>query len=64
MTAASGPSVIQIRAQSVLPEQIGPPVVSLIQEHGGILESGAILTVDEIAGRVRVLPIGRRGEAP
>lgn len=65
LTAADGPSVLQVRAQGVLPDQIGSLVVALLREHAGLLEAGAILTVDEVAARVRALPIGRaRRDSP
>jgi predicted nuclease of predicted toxin-antitoxin system len=64
LTAASGPSVIQVRTQAVLPDQIGALIVSIIQQHAPLLNAGAILTVDELAARARVLPIGRQREAP
>ena len=54
---ASGPSVLQVRAQDVLPESIGDQVVQVLREQSEAMESGAIITIDEIAARVRILPI-------
>jgi predicted nuclease of predicted toxin-antitoxin system len=59
-TDAGGPSVIQIRAQDVLPDGFGTDVVRVLREHGAALEQGAIISVDELTARVRVLPI-RKG---
>ena len=52
-----GPSVIQVRAQDVSPEHLGPLVVRALQAHRAALEAGALLTIDESKSRVRVLPI-------
>ena len=59
-SSATGPSVIQVRTQDVLPESLGPQVVRVLLEQRDALESGAIITIDEIAARVRILPIRRR----
>lgn len=57
LTRARGPSVVQVRTQNVLPEAIGEMVVRVLTEQAAALESGALVTVDERAARVRVLPI-------
>ena len=59
-TEAAGPSVIQVRTQDVLPDAIGSDVVRVLRDHHAALEQGAIISVDELASRVRVLPIRRR----
>jgi predicted nuclease of predicted toxin-antitoxin system len=51
------PSVVQVRAQDVSPEHLGPVAVRALQAHGEALESGALLTIDEARSRVRILPI-------
>ena len=58
-TEAIGPSVIQARTQDVLPEAIGGDVVQVLRTHAAALEEGAIVTVDKVTSRVRVLPIRR-----
>lgn len=60
ITGASGPSVIQLRSQDVLPNAVGAQVVSVLSTYGPELESGALVTVDLISSRVRILPISRR----
>ena len=42
---------------SVLPESIGADVVRVLRTHATALEAGAIVTIDELGARVRVLPI-------
>jgi predicted nuclease of predicted toxin-antitoxin system len=57
LTRANGPSVIQVRAQNVLPDAIGDLVVRILTEQAAVLASGALVTVEPHATRVRVLPI-------
>jgi len=59
-SGAAGPSVLQVRTQDVFPEALGAQVVRVLLEQADALESGAIITIDEIAARVRILPIRRR----
>jgi predicted nuclease of predicted toxin-antitoxin system len=56
-TGALGPSVLQVRTQDVLPDAIGPAVVRAFREYSEVLEKGAIISLDELASRVRILPI-------
>ncbi len=55
-TQASSPSVIQVRTQDVLPDQIEDTIISVINQFQTTLEAGALITVDETRSRVRVLP--------
>lgn len=59
-TEATGPSVIQVRTQDVLPDAIGGDVVRVLRTHATELEQAAIVSVDKVRSRVRVQPI-RRG---
>ena len=58
-TGAAGPSVIQVRGQDVLPSALGDDVARVLREHSDALERGAIVTVDLVKARIRILPIGR-----
>ena len=58
LTRADGPSVIQVRGQDVLPEHLETIVTAVIRQFESQLEAGALVTVDESRGRVRLLPIG------
>jgi hypothetical protein len=49
--------VLQVRSQNVLPEAIGRLVIRVLAEHAESFNAGALVTVDEHAARVRVLPI-------
>jgi hypothetical protein len=59
LTAASGPSVLQVRTQDVRPEAIGALIVAALGEHEGALQRGALLSVDREQARVRLLPLAR-----
>jgi predicted nuclease of predicted toxin-antitoxin system len=56
-TEAVGPSVVQVRTQDVLPDAVGSDVVRVLRAHLTALDQGAIVSIDELASRVRVLPI-------
>lgn len=58
-TQAAAPSVIQIRGQDVLPTSIGSLVIDALKQFELVLETGALITVDESRARVRILPITR-----
>ena len=57
LTHASGPSVLQVRGQNVLPDHMAPFVVAALRQHETDLAAGALVVVDESKSRVRVLPI-------
>lgn len=57
LTHATGPSVLQVRSQDVLPEDIGPVVIAALRQHGDALAAGALVVVDVKKSRVRVLPL-------
>ncbi len=59
VTRAEGPSVLQVRAQDVLPEHLADVVVAAFQQFTEQLETGALITVDESTSRARILPIDR-----
>ena len=58
-TEAVGPSVIQVRTQDVLPDTVGRDVVRVLQDHRAALDEGAIVSIDALTSRVRVLPVRR-----
>ena len=57
LSHATGPSVLQIRGQSVLPEDIGPMVATALSQHQSMLEQGALVVVDVVRSCVRILPL-------
>lgn len=58
LSHATGPSVIQLRIQDVLPGSSGERVVQIIKEYQEYLQFGALLTIDLSKSRIRLLPIG------
>ena len=57
LTHATGPSVLQVRGQSVLPEDIGTVVIAAVNQYEAALAAGALVVVDVKKSRVRVLPL-------
>ncbi len=60
MLAATGgakPSVVQIRAEDVRPEAIGPALVAALRQMAADLEAGALVTVEPKRARLRLLPL-------
>jgi predicted nuclease of predicted toxin-antitoxin system len=56
-THASGPSVLQIRARNVLPRDLVLIVVATLGQYRHELARGALLVVDPLKSRVRLLPL-------
>ena len=57
LTHEAGPSVLQVRAENVLPDHLANSVIAALNQHESDLSSGALVVVDESRSRVRVLPI-------
>ena len=57
LTHDGGPSVLQFRAENVLPDHLADSVIAALTQHEADLSSGALVVVDESRSRVRVLPI-------
>ena len=57
LSQSGGPSVIQVRAENVLPDHLGGAVHAALTQHESDLSAGALVVVDERRSRVRVLPL-------
>ena len=57
LSHAQGPSVLQVRAEDILPDHLEGLVIAALKQHASDLASGALVVVDESRSRVRVLPI-------
>ena len=57
LSHSTGPSVLQIRAEDVLPDHLESIVIAALKQHDADLASGALVVVDESKTRVRILPI-------
>ena len=60
LTQATSPSVIQVRTQDVTPPHLATAVIGVLQDNEALLESGALIVLDEGRSRVRILPLTRR----
>lgn len=56
-TRATGPSVLQIRSQDVMPENVGAHVVDVLTTYASEIDRGAIVSIDEASARIRILPL-------
>lgn len=59
-TRAIGPSVVQVRTQDVRPAALAPLLLLVLRQFKSELDSGALLIVDEVKSRVRLLPLVER----
>lgn len=59
-TQAVEPSVIQLRADDVLPDVHGQTIVRALERFAVELGAGALVSVDPVRARVRLLPFGDR----
>ncbi len=57
VTEAAAPSVIQVRAQDVLPSCLGPTVVAALRQFRDHLDRGVLITIDAARARARLLPL-------
>ncbi len=56
-TRSRGPSVLQARVKDTMPDALGPDVLRVLNLRREALERGALVTIDKMHSRVRVLPI-------
>ena len=56
-TKADSPSVLQLRTQDISPKRIGESVVSAFKQFEDLLNQGALVSIDQIRARARILPI-------
>ncbi|MBX3268187.1 MAG: DUF5615 family PIN-like protein [Acidobacteria bacterium] len=60
LTHASGPSVIQVRTQDILPSSLGSTLISVLHDNESSLDQGALIVVDKTRARIRILPLERK----
>jgi predicted nuclease of predicted toxin-antitoxin system len=58
-TNGGKPSVIQVRSDDVSPDAIGEPVIRALHQMATELEAGALLSIDPVRVRIRLLPLRR-----
>jgi predicted nuclease of predicted toxin-antitoxin system len=59
LTQAENPSIVQVRAQNILPSHLSNTVVAVLRTNQETLEKGALIVVEEGRARVRILPLQR-----
>lgn len=57
-THAESPSVFQIRTDDVSPDALAPRAIDLLRRFTPQLSAGALIVVDEMRERIRILPLG------
>jgi predicted nuclease of predicted toxin-antitoxin system len=57
-TRAESPSVFQIRTDDVSPDALAPRAIELLHRFTPQLSAGALIVVDEMRERIRILPLG------
>ncbi len=57
LTHATGPSVLQVRGQDILPDHLLSVILSVLRQHEADLTAGALVVLDRAKLRVRILPI-------
>jgi predicted nuclease of predicted toxin-antitoxin system len=57
LTFATGPSVLLVRTQDVMPSSIGSAVLETLNRYGKEIAQGALVVLDPRKSRVRLLPI-------
>ena len=60
LTQAESPSVVQVRAQNILPSHLANTVIAVLRANEESLKQSALIVVDEGRARVRILPLQRR----
>ena len=59
LTHATGPSVLQVRAQDIMRDSLERAVIAALKQHEIELAAGALVVIDQTRTRVRVLPMLR-----
>jgi predicted nuclease of predicted toxin-antitoxin system len=63
-TQGVAPSVVQVRAEDVSPDVIGPKIARALHQMQAELEAGALLSIDDKTTRLRLLPLVNREGNP
>src|SRR5215831_13077452 len=57
LSQKSGPSVMLIRAHDVTPQHLSKAVLAVLAQNASLLETGALIVLDEVRTRIRILPL-------
>jgi predicted nuclease of predicted toxin-antitoxin system len=58
-TQSGSPSVIQVRAQNIMPSHLKKTIIRTLQQNEHLLNQGTLIVVDEAKFRIRVLPLNK-----
>lgn len=58
-SGADSPSVVQVRTEDPTPNHCADLVLGVLHRHAAALAAGALISVDEVRARVRLLPMKR-----
>jgi predicted nuclease of predicted toxin-antitoxin system len=61
-TRATGPSVLQVRVKNPMPAVVGADVVRVLHLRRQDFQRGALVTIDKLRARIRVLPLLSDGD--
>jgi predicted nuclease of predicted toxin-antitoxin system len=56
-TQASGPSVIQLRVQNILPDALAETVIGAMRQYEEQLLNGSLIVIEHSRQRIRILPL-------
>lgn len=59
-TQAESPSVIQMRTQDVLSDTMTAKLIGVVKKYEADLSTGALITIDEVRSRLRILPLRKK----
>lgn len=59
-TDAAKPSVVQLRADTLSPEELSEQVISALKQCADELSRGALITIDIERRRIRLLPLNNK----
>lgn len=54
--------MLQVRTDNTAPSAIGADVVWVLHLRREAFERGALVTIDKVRARVRILPIGKKSD--
>lgn len=59
-TQAASPSVLQMRTQDVLSEDVTTKLIAVVKKYEAELTIGALITIDATRSRLRILPLRKK----
>ena len=59
ITQAHSPSIIQVRIQNILPDQMGELILNALKQFESELMTGALVTINQAKAKATILPLKR-----